>query len=150
MSIESDELRLAEAVVAGMLTHDTFSRWMGVELVTIRPRACTLRMRVRGDMLNGFGVSHGGIVFSLADSALAFASNTNGHVTVSVDNTISYPAPVHDGDDLIAVAEEETAGARLGFYRVTVARQDGTVVGLMHATVYRTQQKHHVEPSHDH
>jgi acyl-CoA thioesterase len=150
MSIESDELRLAEAVVAGMLTRDTFSRWMGVELVTIRPRACTLRMRVRGDMLNGFGVSHGGIVFSLADSALAFASNTNGHVTVSVDNTISYPAPVHDGDDLIAVAEEETAGARLGFYRVTVARQDGTVVGLMHATVYRTQQKHHVETSHDH
>jgi acyl-CoA thioesterase len=150
MTIEGEELRQAEAVVAGMLAHDTFSRWLGVELVTIRPRACTLRMRVRGDMLNGFGVSHGGIVFSLADSALAFASNTNGHVTVSVDNTISYPAPVQEGDELIAVAEEETAGARLGFYRVTVARQDGTVVALMHATVYRTQQKHHVESSHEH
>lgn len=142
MTAESDEQAHAEAVVRQMLARDAFSRWLGVELVTIRPRACTLRMKVRSDMVNGFGVSHGGIVYSLADSALAFASNTNGHVTVSVDNTISYPVAVQVGDDLIAVAEEETAGARLGFYRVTVARQDGTVVGLLHATVYRTPQKH--------
>ena len=144
MTSESDEQALADAVVAGMLAKDAFSQWLGVELVTLRPRACTLRMRVRSDMVNGFGVSHGGIVYSLADSALAFASNTNGHVTVSVDNSISYPAPVQVDDELIAVAEEETAGARLGFYRVTVARQDGTVVGLLHATVYRTPQKHDV------
>ena len=145
MTHESDEQAQADAVVAGMLARDAFSRWLGVELVTLRPRACTLRMTVRPDMLNGFGVSHGGIVYSLADSALAFACNTNGHVTVSVDNTISYPLPVQAGDELIAVAEEETAGARLGFYRVTVARQDGTVVGLLHATVYRTPQKHHTD-----
>ena len=144
MTSESDEQVQADAIVKGMLAKDAFSRWLGVELVTIRPRACTLRMRVRDDMVNGFGVSHGGIVYSLADSALAFASNTNGHVTVSVDNTISYPVPVQVGDELIAVAEEETAGTRLGFYRVTVARQDGTVVGLLHATVYRTPQKHEV------
>lgn len=147
MTTESDEQARAEAVVSQMLTRDAFSRWLGVELVTIRPRACTLRMKVRSDMVNGFGVSHGGIVYSLADSALAFASNTSGHVTVSVDNTISYPVAVQAGDDLIAVAEEETAGARLGFYRVTVARQDGTVVGLLHATVYRTPQKHDIQGS---
>jgi acyl-CoA thioesterase len=87
MSTESDEQAQADAVVAGMLAKDEFSRWLGIELVTLRPRACTLRMRVRREMVNGFGVSHGGIVYSLADSALAFASNTNGHVTVSVDNT---------------------------------------------------------------
>ncbi len=144
MTAESEEQAHAEAVVRQMLARDAFSAWLGVELVTIRPRACTLRMKVRSDMVNGFGVSHGGIVYSLADSALAFASNTNGHVTVSVDNTISYPVAVQVGDDLIAVAEEETAGARLGFYRVTVARQDGTVVGLLHATVYRTPQKHDI------
>jgi len=147
MTAESEEQAHAEAVVRQMLARDAFSAWLGVELVTIRPRACTLRMKVRSDMVNGFGVSHGGIVYSLADSALAFASNTNGHVTVSVDNTISYPVPVQVGDDLIAVAEEETAGARLGFYRVTVARQDGTVVGLLHATVYRTPQKHAIQGS---
>jgi acyl-CoA thioesterase len=138
MTHESDEQAQADIVVTGMLARDAFSRWLGVELVTLRPRACTLRMTVRPDMVNGFGVSHGGIVYSLADSALAFASNTNGHVTVSVDNTISYP---------VAVAVGETAGARLGFYRVTVARQDGTVVGLLHATVYRTPQKHSTEGS---
>ena len=142
MTNESEEQAQADAVVASMLAKDAFSRWLGVELVTLRPRACTLRMRVRDDMVNGFGVSHGGIVYSLADSALAFASNTTGHVTVSVDNSISYPVPVQVGDDLIAVAEEETAGARLGFYRVMVARPDGTVVALLHATVYRTPQKH--------
>jgi acyl-CoA thioesterase len=147
MTSESDEQVQADAIVKAMLAKDAFSRWLGVELVTLRPRACTLRMRVRSDMVNGFGVSHGGIVYSLADSALAFASNTNGHVTVSVDNTISYPVAVQVGDDLIAVAEEETAGARLGFYRVTVARQDGTVVGLLHATVYRTPQKHGTQGS---
>jgi acyl-CoA thioesterase len=154
MTSESDEKAQADAVVAGMLAKDAFSRWLGVELVTLRPRACTLRMRVRDDMVNGFGVSHGGIVYSLADSALAFASNTSGHVTVSVDNSISYPVPVQVGDELIAVAEEATAGARLGFYRVTVARQDGTVVALLQATVYRTPQKHDAHPDdhgpHDH
>jgi acyl-CoA thioesterase len=149
MTTESEEQRRAETIVAGMLGRDSYSRWLGAELVAIRPRACTLRMRVRADMLNGFGVSHGGIVFSLADSALAFAANTNGHVTVSVDNTISYPVSVQLNEELIAVAEEETAGDRLAFYRVTVARQDGTCVALMHATVYRTQKKHHLDHSND-
>ncbi len=149
MTTETEEQRRADTITAGMIARDAFSRWLGVELVTVRPRACTLRMRVRADMLNGFGVSHGGIVFSLADSALAFASNTHGHVTVSVDNTISYPVSVELNDELIAVAEEETAGTRLAFYRVTVARQDGTCVALMHATVYRTPQKHHLDQSND-
>ena len=149
MTTESEEQRLADTITAGMIARDAFSRWLGLEVVTVRPRACTLRMRVRADMLNGFGVSHGGIVFSLADSALAFASNTHGHVTVSVDNTISYPVSVELNDELIAVAEEETAGTRLAFYRVTVARQDGTCVALMHATVYRTPQKHHLDQSND-
>jgi acyl-CoA thioesterase len=149
MTTELEEQRQAETIAAGMLARDAYSRWLGAELVAIRPRACTLHLRVRADMLNGFGVAHGGIVFSLADSALAFAANTNGHVTVSVDNTISYPVSVELNDELIAVAEEETAGERLAFYRVTVARQDGTCVALMHATVYRTQKKHHLDHSND-
>src|SRR5690348_11386544 len=147
MSESETPQRLAERVVEAMMAADAFSRWLGIKVLAVAPRQATVAMRIRSDMVNGFGVSHGGIVYSLADSALAFASNTNGHVTVSVDNTISYPVPVQVGDDLIAVAEEETAGARLGFYRVTVARQDGTVVGLLHATVYRTPQKHEIQGS---
>lgn len=130
----------AEALVSGMVTRDGFSAWLGVELAEVRPGACTLRMRVRSDMLNGFGMCHGGIPYSLADSALAFASNTHGTVTVSIQNTISYPLPVVEGDILTAVAEEESAGNRIAFYRVTVTNQSSAVVALFRGTVYRTKK----------
>ena len=136
---EGEQAR-AERLVATMLERDAFSRWLGVELVALRPGGCTLRMRVRDDMLNGFGVCHGGVTFSLADSALAFASNTHGRVTMSVENNIAYPAAVRAGDDLIAVAEEESAGGRLAFYRVAVRNQQSVVVALFRGTVYRTDK----------
>jgi acyl-CoA thioesterase len=129
-------------IVADTLAHDAFSRWLGVELVSCEPGACTLRMTVRGDMLNGFGVSHGGIVYSLADSAMAFACNSGEYVTVAVDNSITYPMAVREGDRLVAVAEQETASAKLGYYRVTVRRQDDAIVALFRGTVYRTRQLH--------
>lgn len=133
---------LAERVVQGMMAKDGFSAWLGIEILAVRPNAVTVRMRVRRDMLNGFGVCHGGVTFALADSAFAFASNTHGRVTVSVDNGMRYPAPVHEGDVLTAAAEEESAGRRLAFFRVTVTNQDGTTVGLFRGTVYRTDQPH--------
>ena len=130
------------ASVAGMLERDEFSRWLGIELLDVRAGGCTLRMQVRGDMVNGFGVAHGGIVFSLADSAMAFACNSGANVTVAVDNAISYPAAIRPGDILTAVAEEESASRRLAYYRVTVRRADEAVVALFRGTVYRTQQQH--------
>jgi acyl-CoA thioesterase len=137
---DSAEAR-AGRLVTTMLASDAFSRWLGVELVELRPGGCTVRMLVRPEMLNGFGVCHGGVTFSLADSALAFASNTHGRVTMSVENSISYPASVSSGDVLTAVAEEESAGNRLAFYRVTVRKQDGTAVALFRGTVYRTSRE---------
>lgn len=130
------------ASVAGMLERDEFSRWLGIELLDVHAGGCTLRMQVRGDMVNGFGVAHGGIVFSLADSAMAFACNSGANVTVAVDNAISYPAAIRPGDILTAVAEEESASRRLAYYRVTVRRADEAVVALFRGTVYRTQQQH--------
>jgi acyl-CoA thioesterase len=130
----------AERLVQGMISRDGFSAWLGIELLEVRPAACTVRLKVRRDMLNGFGMCHGGIPYSLADSALAFASNTHGTVTVSIENTISYPAPVTEGDILTAVAEEESAGNRIAFYRVTVTNQSDVVVGLFRGTVYRTKK----------
>lgn len=132
---------LAKAVVASMLERDAFTRWLGAELVAVRPGHCSLRMRVREDMVNGFGVAHGGIAFSLADSAMAFACNSTGQVTVAIDNAISYPAAIHLDDELVAVAEEESATNRLAFYRVVVRRGDA-VVALFRGTVYRTQRLH--------
>lgn len=136
---------LAEAVVAAMLARDAFTRWLGAELVAVRAGHCTLRMRVREDMLNGFGVAHGGIAFSFADSAMAFACNSTGRVTVALDNSVSYPAAIRLDDELVAVAEEESATKRMAFYRVTVRRADGAVVALFRGTVYQTQRMHELE-----
>lgn len=138
----TDEQRTAERVVRRMLAHDEFSRWLGVEPLEIAPRRSTLRMTVRREMVNGFGVSHGGIVYSLADSALAFAANTNGNVTVAIENSISYPNPVNVGDVLTAVAEEESFTNRLGYYRVTVRNQNDVLVAIFRGTVYKTKKEH--------
>lgn len=137
--------RLAERVVANMMEHDEFSRWLGIEVLDVAPNAATVRLTVRPDMVNGFGVCHGGVAFSLADSALAFASNTNGRVTVSVENSIRYPAPIVPGDVLTATAVEESSGRRLAFFAVTVRKADGDVVGLFRGTVYRTSRDHFTE-----
>jgi acyl-CoA thioesterase len=92
-------------------------------------------------MLNGFGVCHGGVTFSLADSALAFACNTHGRVTMSIENSITYPVAVPKGEVLTASAREESASTRLGFYRVDVRNAAGTLVALFRGTVYRTSKE---------
>ncbi len=105
-------------------------------------------MTVRPEMVNGFGVAHGGIVFSFADSAFAFACNTHGTVTVAVDNSITYPAAIHPGDVLTAEAQEEAASNRLGYYRVVVTNQAGAVVALFKGTAYRTSRPHFPDEAH--
>ncbi len=101
-------------------------------------------MVVRNDMTNGFGVCHGGVTFAFADSAFAFASNTEGQVSVSIENSMTYPAAVRVGDVLLAEAEREASSRRLGYYRVRVTRNDGAVVALFRGTVYRTDREHDV------
>ena len=138
----SADARRAEKIVDGMLAKDEFSRWLGVEVLQIRPGACVCRMTVRPEMVNGFGVAHGGIVFSFADSAFAFACNTQGRIAMSIENSITYPAAVHPGDMLTASAEEESATNRLAFYRVQVTNQKDDIVALFRGTVYKTSQEH--------
>jgi len=135
-----DDQNLASRMVSAMMTRDAFSQWLGITIQDVRPRAVTVRMLVRPDMLNGFGVCHGGVTFALADSALAFASNTHGRVTMSIENSISYPVAVRQGDVLTAEAAEESESKRIAFYRVSVRREDGTVVALFRGTVYRTDR----------
>jgi acyl-CoA thioesterase len=138
----TDARKRAVQVVEGMLAKDEFSRWLGIEVLQVEPDACTCRMTIRPEMVNGFGFAHGGIVFSLADSALAFASNSRGSVNVSIDNAISYPAAIHVGDVLTAVAQLESRSRRLGFYLARVTNQHGGVVGIFRGTVYQTKQEH--------
>jgi acyl-CoA thioesterase len=140
--VTGDTQTLAERVVAGMMAKDAFSQWLGVTPMDIAPDCATTRMTVRPEMVNGFGVAHGGIAYSLADSALAFASNTHGRVTVSIDNGITYPAAVHVGDELTAVAEMESSTKRLAFFRVTVRNQKDEIVAGFRGTVYKTEKVH--------
>jgi acyl-CoA thioesterase len=136
---DETEQALAERIVAAMMAKDAYSRSLGMRVIEVRPRASTVGLTVRDDMVNGFGVCHGGVAFSLADSALAFASNTHGRVTVSIENTITYPRKISVGDVLVATAEEEIGTNRLGFYRVTVRRGE-EIVSLFRGTVYKTNQ----------
>lgn len=133
---------LAEAIVRGMYDNDPFSRWLGIEISEVSAHRATCRMRVREEMLNGFGVAHGGIAYALADSAFAFASNTEGRVSVSIDNSISYPAAVRPGDVLTARAELRSAANRIATYDVDVTNQEGATVALFRGTVYRTRKEH--------
>ena len=138
----TDEQKLAERVVHGMLAKDAFSEWCGMEVLEIAPRRSVVRMRVRPEMANGFGVSHGGIVYSLADSALAFAANTHGRVTVAIENSISYPKAVRLGDVITATCEEESSSNRLAFYRVVVRNHQDEIVSTFRGTVYKTEKEH--------
>lgn len=141
---DADGQALAERVVTGMLKRDAFSEWLGIEALEIAPRRSKLRMVVRAEMVNGFGVAHGGIAFSLADSALAFACNTHGTVTVAVNNAIAYPAPIRVGDVLTAESEEISTTNRLAFHRILVRNQDDIVVAVFNGTVYDTRKAHDV------
>lgn len=133
---------LAERVVAGMMARDRFSQLMGMQIVDVRPRTATVRMTVRPEMVNGFGVAHGAVAFALADSAFAFACNTHGKVTVSIENSIAYPVAIMPGDVLTAVSESEGESRRLGYYRVVVRNQRDEVVALFRGTAYKTKDLH--------
>ena len=134
------EQEIAEKSVKRMLDHDAFSQWLGIELIEVKPKQVTIQMKVRKDMLNGFAVCHGGVTYAFADSALAFASNTHGQITVSIENSIAYPVPVHEGDILIACAKELSASNRVAIYEVIVTKKDGTKAGFFRGVVYRTQK----------
>lgn len=130
----------AHKIVDQMFATDAFSKWLGIERLAHDAGYCLLKMSIRPEMVNGFGISHGGITFSLADSALAFASNSTGKKAVSIETSIAHTAPVKVGDVITAEAVEENRGNRIAHYKVTVKNQDGQIVGLFKGMVYRKNE----------
>lgn len=126
-------------IVHKMFDNDPFSKWLGIEIDDISKGTCQLSMTIRQDMLNGFGIAHGGITYSLADSALAFAANTHGRQSVSVDTSINHIEALKEGDKIVAKATEESLKNRFGFYKIEIKRED-TIVALFKGTVYRTNK----------
>ncbi|MES2285187.1 MAG: GxxExxY protein [Bacteroidota bacterium] len=152
---------LPEKIVSKMLDTDWFSQWLGIERVEVKQGYCVLRMTIRKEMLNGFGIAHGGITYSLADSALAFASNSLGRMSVSVETSISHIISLKEGDVITAVAEEVNISNKIGIYQVTIKKvtnneseriyetgrgtdkknKNDTIVALFKGTVYRTSKE---------
>ena len=123
-----------------MYDNDAFSQWLGIEVVKVKDGYCKLKMTVQKEMLNGFQIAHGGIAYSLADSALAFASNSHGRKSLSVETSISHTVSVKEGDVLTAITEELSLSDKIGVYLITITNQDNQEVAFFKGTVYRTSK----------
>jgi acyl-CoA thioesterase len=129
---------IAQSVVEHMMENDLFSQWLGITVIDVMEGYSKIKMTVRKEMINGFGIVHGGIAFSLSDSAFAFACNNRNVLSVALDTSINFIKPVHVDDILIAEAKELHNGKSTGLYHITITNQNGHVVALFKGTCYRT------------
>jgi len=138
--MSTDKDNLANAVVAHMMEHDLFSQWLGIEVLEIKEGCSKIKMTVRPEMINGFGIVHGGIAFSLADSAFAFACNNRNVLSVALDTSINFIKPVHVDDVLIAEAKELHNGKSTGLYHITITNQNNHEIAVFKGLCYRTDK----------
>ena len=131
---------LAQKVVAHMMENDLFSQWLGIELLEIKEGYSKIKMTVRKEMINGFGIVHGGIAFALSDSAFAFACNNRNVLSVALDTSINFTKPVHVGDVLTAETKELHNGKSTGLYHITITNQNDHTVALFKGTCFRTNK----------
>ena len=129
---------LANNVVNRMMENDAFSQWMGLEVLEVREGYSRVKMTIRKEMINGFGIVHGGLAFSLADSAFAFACNNRNNISVALDVTITFTKAVHVNDVLTAEATENHNGRSIGVYLISITNQNGERVAIFKGTCFRT------------
>lgn len=137
----TDKDQFAQKVVAHMMEHDRFSQWLGITILNIQEGYSKIQMTVREEMLNGFGIVHGGIAFSLADSAFAFACNNRNNLSVALDTSINFTKAVQVGDSLTAEAKEMHNGKSTGLYHITITNQQQEVVAIFKGTCFRMGKK---------
>ena len=131
----------AQKIVNTMINGDAFSKWLGIEVVKVSKGFCKLEMTVRDEMTNGFNIAHGGISYSLADSALAFAANSDGVQSLSIETTISHTKKVLSGDRLTAETKEISKNEKNAVYNISITNQEDVEVAHFKGTVYRTKKK---------
>lgn len=131
----------AEKIVSKMINGDAFSQWLGINIIKVSEGFCKLEMRVREEMTNGFNITHGGISYSLADSALAFAANSDGTQSLSIETSISHTKKVLAGDTLIAETKEVSKTNDSAVYSISITNQENTEVAKFKGKVYRTKKK---------
>tara|TARA_B110000093_G_C12608468_1_gene261082 strand:- start:94 stop:525 length:432 start_codon:yes stop_codon:yes gene_type:complete len=131
-------MELSKKVIEKMMSGDAFSQWLGIELLESAPGFCKIQLKVREEMTNGFNIAHGGISYSLADSCLAFAANSYGTQSVSIETSISHTKKVESGDLLIATSTELNKSKKTALYSITISNQDNIEIAHFKGTVYRT------------
>ena len=127
-------------IVNKMYDQDAFSQWLGIEIVDVSEGYCQLKMKVRKEMLNGFHIAHGGIAYSLADSALAFASNSHGRKSLSVETSISHMVSIKAGEMLTAMTKELSRSDKISVYLITITNNENQEIANFKGTVYRTSK----------
>lgn len=128
----------AKQVVDKMMRDDLFSQWLGIEVLAVSEGYSKIKMTVRKEMINGFGIVHGGIAFSLGDSAFAFACNNRNNLSVALDTSINFIKPVQVGDVLLAEAKEIHNGKSTGLYHISITNQRDHIVAVFKGTCFRT------------
>lgn len=129
-----------QQAVAKMLAHDRFSEWMGLKIDSVDAGYCKLHYVVKEEMLNGFGIIHGGALFAASDSAFAFACNTYGHLTVALDVSISFTRSASVGELLSVEAKEIHLGNKTGVYEIRTTNEKGELLSIFKGTAYRTSK----------
>ncbi len=128
-------------IVNTMMAKDYFSQWLGIEVLEISEGTCKLKMQIKKDMLNGFGIAHGGIAYSFADSALAFASNSYGQKAVSIETSISHVVSLVENDIIIAEATQQSSSNKIAIYTIDIVNlTTNQKVALFKGTVYKTDK----------
>ena len=125
-------------VVDYMMENDAFSQWLGIKVLEVGEGSATLEFIVRPEMLNGFYILHGGISYSVADSALAFAANSHGIQSVSIETSISHTKPAKAGEKITAVAIEMNKTNKVAIYSVELLNENKDKIALFKGSVYRT------------
>ena len=123
-----------------MLSLDPYSQWLGIEILECELGRCRVAMTVRKEMLNSMNKAHGGITYSLADTAFGFAANTHGRFAVSIETSINHIEAVNEGDYLVAESIIEKVNNKLGFNIIEVKRGN-EMVALFKGVVYRTAKE---------
>lgn len=120
---------------------DAFSQWMGVELVDVKENYCLIKMPIKAEMINGLKTVHGGVTFSLADSALAFSSNTKGDAAVALNCYINFMKAVRLGDTLSAESILLNETRKTAVYEISVKNQEDELMASFRGTVYKIGKK---------
>jgi len=133
--------QLAGNIVAQMMKDDLFSKWLGIEVLEIKEGYSKIKMTVRKEMINGLGVVHGGIAFSLGDSAFAFACNNRNNLSFALDTSINFIKQVQPGDELTAEAIEVHNGRSTGLYHISIFNQNAIAIAFFKGICFRTGKK---------